>query len=93
MTNYTDIIYEIKNAVALITLNRPDKRNALNDRIIAELSGAIIEAEADDQIRVVILRGAGKDFCAGADLAQLENRRRRRSSKIWKARRGWPTFS
>src|SRR4030095_645381 len=63
---------EVKNNVAFITLNRPDKRNALNDRIISELRGAMVAAEADDQTRVIILRGAGKDFCAGADLAQLE---------------------
>lgn len=72
MAEYTDIIYEIKDNAAFITLNRPEKRNALNDLIIAELRDAIIAAEADDRVRVVILRGAGKDFCAGADLAQLE---------------------
>ncbi|HEX5083287.1 MAG TPA: enoyl-CoA hydratase-related protein [Blastocatellia bacterium] len=72
MSQYTEIVYEVKNNVAFVTLNRPDKRNALNDRIVAELRGAMIEAEADDQSRVVILRGAGKDFCAGADLAQIE---------------------
>ncbi len=72
MTNYTDIIYEVKNNVAFVTLNRPEKRNALNDRIIAELDEAMVEAESDDQVRVIVLRGAGKDFCAGADLAQLE---------------------
>jgi methylglutaconyl-CoA hydratase len=72
MADYTDLIFEIRNNVAFITLNRPDKRNALNDRIISELRDAMVAAEADDQVRVVILRGAGKDFCAGADLAQLE---------------------
>jgi methylglutaconyl-CoA hydratase len=72
MAKFTDIIYEVKNSLAFITLNRPDKRNALNDRIITELRDAMVEAEADDQASVVILRGAGKDFCAGADLAQLE---------------------
>src|SRR5262249_30036283 len=72
MAEYTDIIYEVKNDVAFITLNRPDKRNALNDRIISELREAMVAAEADDQTGVIILRGAGKDFCAGADLAQLE---------------------
>jgi len=72
MAEYTDIIHEVKNNVAFITLNRPDKRNALNDRIVSELREAMVAAEADDQTRVIILRGAGKDFCAGADLAQLE---------------------
>jgi methylglutaconyl-CoA hydratase len=72
MAEYTDIIHEVKNNTAFITLNRPDKRNALNDRIVIELRDAMVAAEADDQTRVIILRGAGKDFCAGADLAQLE---------------------
>jgi methylglutaconyl-CoA hydratase len=72
MAEYTDIIHEVKNNTAFITLNRPDKRNALNDRIINELRDAMVAAEADDKTRVIILRGAGKDFCAGADLAQLE---------------------
>src|SRR5262245_56108285 len=72
MSQYTEIIYEVKNNVAFMTLNRPEKRNALNDRIISELRDAMLEAEAGDQTRVVILRGAGKDFCAGADLSQLE---------------------
>ena len=72
MTESAEIIREVKNGVAFLTLNRPDKRNALNDRIITQLREAMLAAEADDQTRVVILRGAGKDFCAGADLAQLE---------------------
>jgi methylglutaconyl-CoA hydratase len=72
MAENTDIIHEARNNVAFITLNRPEKRNALNDRIISGLREAVAAAEADDQVRVVVLRGAGKDFCAGADLAQLE---------------------
>lgn len=72
MVEFKEIIHEIKNSAAFVTLNRPDKRNALNDRLLAELLEAILTAEADDQVRVIILRGAGKDFCAGADLSQLE---------------------
>src|SRR5215475_13005792 len=72
MSQYTEINYEVKNDAAFVTLNRPNKRNALNDGIVAELRDAMLEAEADGQARVVVLRGAGKDFCAGADLAQLE---------------------
>src|SRR5215510_568674 len=72
MAENTDIIHEARNNVAFITLNRPEKRNALNDRIISGIREAMVTAEADDQVRVVVLRGAGKDFCAGADLAQLE---------------------
>lgn len=72
MAEFKELLYEIKNGAAIITLNRPDKRNALNDQIIADLRQAIMKADADDQIRLVVLRGAGKDFCAGADLSQIE---------------------
>lgn len=72
MSNYTVLIYEIKNAAAYLTLNRPDKRNALNATVISELKQALREAEADASVKAVVLRGAGKDFCAGADLAQLQ---------------------
>lgn len=72
MAEYKEIIYEIRNGAAFVTLNRPDKRNALNDQLIADLRQAVADAEADERVRVVVLRGAGKDFCAGADLSQLE---------------------
>lgn len=72
MAEFKELLYEIKNGAAIITLNRPDKRNALNDQLISDLREAIADADADDQARVVMLRGAGKDFCAGADLSQVE---------------------
>jgi methylglutaconyl-CoA hydratase len=58
--------------VGLITLNRPDKRNALSREVIAGLKAAFAELAAEQDIRVIVLTGAGRDFCAGADLAQLE---------------------
>ena len=72
MNSYSQILSETKGAVAHITLNRPEKRNALGDTLVRELLSALTEADADDAIKVVVLRGAGSDFCAGADLAQLE---------------------
>ena len=72
MNSYSQILTETKGSVAYITLNRPEKRNALGDQLVRELISALNEADADDSIKVVVLRGAGKDFCAGADLAQLE---------------------
>ncbi len=72
MNTYSQILSETKGAVAHITLNRPEKRNALGDTIVRELLSALTDADADDAIKVVVLRGAGADFCAGADLAQLE---------------------
>lgn len=72
MAEFKEIIYEIKNSVAFVTLNRPEKRNALNDELLIGLRDAIDAGETDEQVRVIVLRGAGKDFCAGADLSQLE---------------------
>ena len=57
--------------VLTATLNRPDKRNAMDTAMIDALRGALERAELDREVRVVALRGAGKDFCAGADLAEL----------------------
>ena len=57
--------------VRWITLNRPDKRNALDRALISGLKSALREADADESVRVVAVRGAGRDFCSGADLAEL----------------------
>ncbi len=72
MAEYKDILYEARNGVAFITLNRPDKRNALREQLVSDLKMALAEAEADSQVRAVVIGGAGKDFCAGADLSQLQ---------------------
>lgn len=66
------IIYELRDGIARLTLNRPEKRNALDTELVSELKEAIASSAADDQCRVVLLTGAGKDFCSGADLAGLE---------------------
>lgn len=70
--SYRSLLYETADAVATVTLHRPDKRNALNAEIIDELKQAFAQSAADAAVRVVVLRGAGKDFCSGADLAALE---------------------
>ena len=57
--------------VRTLTLNRPEKRNALNDALVASLKHALQAADGDRQLRAVVLRGAGKDFCSGADLESL----------------------
>jgi len=59
------------NGVATLTLNRPDKRNALDRRMLAELKSALEACDLAADVRVVALRGAGKDFCAGLDLEEL----------------------
>jgi len=68
---YEQITYEAANLVATITLNRPDKLNAWTQKMEEEIAAAVREASADDQVRVIILTGAGKGFCAGADMSLL----------------------
>jgi enoyl-CoA hydratase len=63
------IAFEVKGPVARITLNRPEKRNALGPAMVAELRDALLEADARLDVNVIVLAGAGKDFCAGYDLA------------------------
>ena len=72
MADYQKILYALADGVARITLNRPDKRNALDAEIITEIRSALVEAARDESARVVLLAGAGKDFCSGADLAALQ---------------------
>jgi methylglutaconyl-CoA hydratase len=62
---------ESADGVRTLTLDRPDQRNALNAGLIAELTGALADAAADPDARVILLRGEGPDFCAGADLTSL----------------------
>jgi methylglutaconyl-CoA hydratase len=71
MPDYQKILYTVEQAVARITLNRPDKRNALDNALVAEIKAALKEAARDESVRVVLISGAGKDFCSGADLAAL----------------------
>jgi methylglutaconyl-CoA hydratase len=66
------VIYEVVDRVARITLNRPDRRNAINRNVVEGLTHALDEAEADDRVRVMVLTGAGDVFSAGADLEELK---------------------
>ena len=68
MKTYTMLELETRNAIALVTLNRPEVHNAFEETLIAELTSAFRAIEADDGVRAVVLLGAGASFCAGADL-------------------------
>jgi methylglutaconyl-CoA hydratase len=70
--DFTTLLYEKGGAIATITLNRPDKRNAISSTMIAELLEALNSAEADSAVRVIILTGAGRAFCSGMDLETLQ---------------------
>ena len=58
----SEIIVETENSIAAITLNRPEKRNALNDALINSLKQALQEANKNEELRAIVIKGAGKDF-------------------------------
>ncbi len=64
--------YAVKNRIGFITLNRPEKRNALSFEMVTELKSAFEKADADEQVKVIVLKANGESFCAGADLAYLQ---------------------
>ncbi|MCU1392526.1 MAG: putative enoyl-CoA hydratase [Ilumatobacteraceae bacterium] len=66
---YTEILYDVTDSVAVITLNRPAQLNAFTNRMMHELIDAFDAVDADDDVRAVIVTGAGRGFCAGADLS------------------------
>src|SRR5437879_3457138 len=72
MSDTDPVLYETRGPVALITLNRPDRRNALNQPLIKALANHFERARLDAQVRCVILTGSGTTFCAGMDLAELQ---------------------
>jgi methylglutaconyl-CoA hydratase len=71
MTSYLKILYKVEQGVARITLNRPEKRNALDGDLISEIRDALRSSARDETVRVVLVTGAGSDFCSGADLSGL----------------------
>jgi enoyl-CoA hydratase len=67
--SYEQLLYEVSDGVATVTLNRPEQRNALSPQLLGELNDALRRARDDEEVRAVVLTGAGeKVFCAGADL-------------------------
>src|SRR6266540_4155167 len=73
MTDETKpVLYEVEGVVARITLNRAEKRNALNEALISDLKVSLRAADEDHSLRAAIITGAGPDFCAGADLSSLQ---------------------
>ena len=68
---YSTLLSEISNGICTITINRPDKLNALNTTVMKELSSAIDDVYANPQIKSVVITGAGKSFVAGADISEF----------------------
>jgi methylglutaconyl-CoA hydratase len=72
MKENSPVIYAVEGAVALVTLNRPEKRNALDDALVSGLKNALRDADSREDVRAVLVTGAGADFCSGADLSALQ---------------------
>ena len=68
---YETILYEAADRIAVITFNRPDRRNAVNEQMIEELNDAYLRAERDDDVWTVIVAANGRAFCAGADVEKI----------------------
>ena len=71
MSEYTDLLYEKSGHVATITLNRPERLNAISAPMLESISRVLRDADADQDVRAIILTGAGRGFCAGLDLKDL----------------------
>jgi methylglutaconyl-CoA hydratase len=72
MSDNRKVLYSVNKGVVRITLNRPEKRNALDDEMIAGIRRGLGESANDEAVHLVLITGAGNDFCAGADLAAIE---------------------
>ena len=72
MAEYEDLLYELKGRVAVLTLNRPDRLNAWTGAMERSVKRAMAAAVADDNVRVIVLTGEGRGFCAGADMGLLQ---------------------
>ncbi len=72
MSLYEDILYDVNDGIALVTLNRPDKLNAWTAAMQASVKRAVVDATNDDKVRVIVITGAGRGFCAGADMGNLQ---------------------
>ena len=73
MSQYEDLLYEARDGVAVISLNRPQALNAFTAAMGQSLERAVADAAADDAVRVIVITGAGRGFCAGADMNLLQN--------------------
>lgn len=72
MTDTDHVLYDLADGIATITLNRPDRRNAMSVAMIERLGELLVEAEKDPAVRVLVLTGAGRSFCAGGDVQQFD---------------------
>ena len=90
---YQTILYEVRDSVATVTLNRPESRNAINPLMVNEIIHAFEQAKADEQARVVVLTGAGKGFSAGGDLGMMSGGGGEPSADTVEIKHGFPELN
>jgi len=71
---YETIIVDVQDHISVITLNRPDALNALNDQLLEELGDALLDAQRNDKVRCIVLTGSEKAFAAGADIKMMSSK-------------------
>ena len=94
--NYEHILFDIEDGVGVVTLNRPEKLNAMNRRLVSELHDAVQRCDADDAVGCIVLTGAGRAFSAGGDIhEQLEDDRKYSDEELdrMRTRRGYLEIS
>ena len=74
MSESSSVLYDVQQSVATITLNRPESLNAMTNGLMKDLVDTLARVEADKSVRVVVITGSGRGFCAGADLARSGKR-------------------
>src|SRR5262249_51720270 len=79
---FETVLYETKGSICYITLNRPEKLNAANDRLVEDVNDALFEFDADGELPVAIAAGAGRAFCSGADVQQRQLRTREELKRL-----------
>ena len=79
--SYKCLLYDVKDGVAVLTLNRPERLNALGDTLREDLQDAVTRAAEDAEVRVLILTGAGRGFCSGGDVKTMNERRESRGER------------
>jgi enoyl-CoA hydratase/carnithine racemase len=81
MTDYKCLLYEVKDSIATLTLNRPERLNALGDTLRDDLYAAVLRASQDADVRVMVVTGAGKGFCAGGDVKAMNEAKEGRAER------------
>ena len=89
MTEFTTLTYDVRDAKAYVTLNRPDRLNAINDEMPGEIRAAVEQANADNDVRIIVVQGAGRAFCAGYDLKQFAEGSDGKGNERWRQTTPW----